>query len=109
MRYGPLRQIWIRTTGHGGEFGSAPGATVTDLVIRYGPLHGIKLCSKNLYRFLRCGPWRMIWLCAMGHNAVFGYALGAVHRIWLWATGCSAGFASALRAVVQDLVMRFGP
>jgi apolipoprotein N-acyltransferase len=94
MRYGPLRQIWIRTTGHCGEFGSAPGATVTDLVIRYGPLHGMKQCSKNLYRFLRCG---------------FGYVLWAITQYLVMRYGPCTGFGYELWAVAQDLLMHYGP
>jgi hypothetical protein len=73
--------------GHCGKFGYALQATAADLVISYGPLCGMKQYSKNLYRFLHCGPPRRIWLCAMGHNALFGYAV---------------------RAVAQDSVMRYG-
>jgi hypothetical protein len=71
-----------------GKFGYAGRATEADLVIRYGPLRGMKQYSENLYRFQCCGPSCRICLCALSHNAVFGYAL--------WAVG-------------QDLVMRYGP
>jgi hypothetical protein len=33
--------------GHYGEFGYALWATAADLVMRYGPLRGMKLYSKN--------------------------------------------------------------
>jgi hypothetical protein len=74
--------------GHSGKFGFALRAATADLVIRYGPLRGMKQYNENLYRFLRCGPSRRIWLCTTGHNAVFGFAL--------W-------------AVAQHLVLRYGP
>jgi hypothetical protein len=42
--------IWLyaTATGHCGEFGYALRATEGDLVIRYGPLRGLKPYSKNL-------------------------------------------------------------
>ncbi len=81
MRYGPLRLIWLRAVGHCGKFGYELRATAADLVIRYGPLRGMQQYSENLYRFLRCGPSRRIWLCALGHKAVFGYELQAVASV----------------------------
>jgi hypothetical protein len=73
---------------HCGKIGYALQATVADLVISYGLLNGMKQYSKILYPFLRCGTSPRIWLCAMGPNAVFYYAL---------------------RAIAQDLVMCYGP
>jgi hypothetical protein len=65
---GPLRRIW-------GKFGYALRATAANLVIHYGPLSRMKWYSKNLHYFRAIGHLRNIWLRAIGHNAVFGYAL----------------------------------
>jgi hypothetical protein len=79
--------------GHCGKFGYKLWATVADLVMRYGPLHGmrsystVKICDN---------------FCAMGHNAGFGYPLWAVKKdlvkrygswrsIWLCDMGCDMG------------------
>jgi hypothetical protein len=48
MRYGPPRQIWLCTVGYCSEFGYTLWATAADLVIRYEPLHEMKVYSKNL-------------------------------------------------------------
>jgi hypothetical protein len=66
--------------GHYGGFGSTLWATTADLVMRYGPLRGMKKYSKNMYLFLRYGPLRRIWLCAIGHSAGFGYPLWAIAK-----------------------------
>ncbi len=80
LRHGPLRQIWLcaNGTGHCGKFSYVLWAIAANLGIRYGLLRGMKQYSKNLYLFLRCGWSRRICLCAMGHNAVFGFMLPAV-------------------------------
>ncbi len=44
--------------GHCDKFGYALWVTAENLVMRYGPL-------------------RQIWLCTMGHSGKFGYALWA--------------------------------
>jgi hypothetical protein len=80
MRYGPLRQIWLCAMGHCGKFGYTLWATAADLVMRYGPLRSRRSYSKNLLRFLRYGPYRRIWLFAMGRGAGFGYPLWAVAK-----------------------------
>ncbi len=66
-RYGPLPHILLYPMGHYGKFGFVLWATATDLVKHYGPLHGMKLYSKNCIDF-----------CAMGNSAGFGYALWAI-------------------------------
>jgi hypothetical protein len=58
-----------------GKFGYALRATAANLVIHYGPLSRMKWYSKNLYYFRAIGHLRKIWLRAIGHNVVFGYAL----------------------------------
>jgi hypothetical protein len=54
--------------GHCGKFGYMLWATAADLDMRYG----MELYSKNLFRFLRYGPKRRIWLSAMGCSKGFG-------------------------------------
>jgi hypothetical protein len=73
-------------------------ATAADLVLRYGPLREMKLYSKICIDF-----------CAMGHSSGFGYAYGPYRRVWLSAMGRSEGFGQALWAMVQNLVLRYGP
>ncbi len=83
MCYGPLRQIWICTTGHCGKF-SYLRATAVNLVISNGPLRGMKLYSKICNDFCAMGHSTKVGLELPGHDAVFGYVLCAL--------GCSAGF-----------------
>jgi hypothetical protein len=62
--------------GHCGEFGYTLWATVADLVMRYGPLRGMKLLVKICSDF-----------CAMGHSAEFGYALWAIAQGLIFRNG----------------------
>jgi hypothetical protein len=80
------------------EFGYALRATVVYLVIRYGPLHGMQLYSKNI-----CNDFS-----AWGHSTGFGCALQAITQYLLCAMGRSAGFGYALWVVAKDLVMCYG-
>ncbi len=44
-----VKRLWpFNSVGHCSKFGYALQATAADLVIPYGPLHGMKLYSKNL-------------------------------------------------------------
>jgi hypothetical protein len=81
-----------------GEFGYMLWATAADLVMRYGPLRGMKPYSKDLIDF-----------CAMGHSTIFGYGLRGIAQVWLSGMGHSEGFGLAQWTVVQDLVMPYGP
>jgi hypothetical protein len=69
MRYGPLRCIWLCAMGHCGGFGHTLRTTAADLVMRYGPLRGMKPYSKICIDF-----------CAMGHSTGFGYLLWAIAK-----------------------------
>jgi hypothetical protein len=98
MRYGRLRRIWLRAEDH-----------CANLVMchwRYG--YGMKPNSKNLWRFLCCGPSRTIWLCAMvrlctvGECGEFGYT----YAMGLWASGFGhpARFSYVLWAAIGHTV-----
>ncbi len=87
----PLQRIWLSAMGHCGGFGYTLRASLTDLVMRYGPLRGMKPYSKICIDIL---------LCALGHSAGFGYPLWAVEKdlvkhygqwrsIWFCAVGHS--------------------
>ncbi len=62
--------------GHYGRFGSMLWATAVDLVMRYGPLRGVKPYSKICIDF-----------CIMGHSAGFGYPLWAVAKDLVMSSG----------------------
>jgi hypothetical protein len=53
--------------GHCGGFGFTLWAIAADLVMRYGPLRGMKPYSKICIDY-----------CTMGHSVGFGYALWAI-------------------------------
>jgi hypothetical protein len=73
--------------GHYGKIWLCALGTAENLIMCYGPLHGMKVYSKNSdfhtmgHRFgyplwaaakdlvKRYGPWRSIWLCPIGHSA----------------------------------------
>jgi hypothetical protein len=82
MRCGPLRRIWLCAMGHCGGFGSTLWATAADLVMRYGPLHGMKPYSKNVLI-------SALWVIAQ--DLVMPY--GPLRRVWLSAMDRSEGFA----------------
>ncbi len=79
--YRPMRQIRFYAMGHCVQFSYTLWVTSANLVTRYWPLCRMKLYSKNLWQFPRCGPLRSIcsdlWathkilLCALGHIAGF--------------------------------------
>ncbi len=80
--------------GHYGQFGCAQWATAADLVIRYGPLRGIKRTVKSVLIFV-------IWPIAQDLVMRMG-------RVWLSPMGRSEGFGSALWAMAQHLILRYG-
>ncbi len=86
------QEIWLlrssRSRGHCGKFGNALWATTANLVVHYGPL-------------------RQIWLCTMGHYAVGGRSVKICNDFC--AMGHSPGFAYVLWAIAQGLVIRYGP
>jgi hypothetical protein len=62
--------MWLCATSHYGRFGYTPWATAVELVMRYGPLHGIKLHSKKKtleVEFL--GEFESIFKTALNHKS----------------------------------------
>ncbi len=78
--HGPLRWIWICAMGHCGEFGCPLWATASNIVLCYGPLHGMK-------------PYSRIWdnFHAMGKAQDLVMLYGQECRFW-WCTMCRPRF-----------------
>ncbi len=69
IRYVPLRRIWLCAMGHCGEWSITIKICIDFCAMGHSAGFGYPLwaVAKDLVK--RYGPWRSIWLCAMGHNA----------------------------------------
>ncbi len=68
IRYGPLRRIWLCAMGHYAVWGRTLKICYNFCAMDHSTGFGYVLwaVAKDLVK--RYGPWRNIWLCAMGHS-----------------------------------------
>jgi hypothetical protein len=69
LRYGPLWLIWLCAMGHCAECSHTVKICSDFCAMGHSAGFGYPLwaVAKDLVK--RYGPWRSIWLCAMGHSA----------------------------------------